>query len=73
MFVLLHCYNSYINMPMGFFISIREVIFKKNIYRQAVSVYYRPLAIMSCSKLGYMLAFFILTNFTTCYNSVKII
>lgn len=44
-----------INYANGIFYAHKGIYILK--YRQAVSVYYRPMAIMSCSRLGYLPAF----------------
>lgn len=43
-----------INYASGIFYAQKATILK---YRQAVSVYYRPMAIIGCSRLGYLPAF----------------
>lgn len=43
-----------INYANGIFYTHKGTILK---YRQAVSVYHRPMAMVGCSKLGYLPAF----------------
>lgn len=61
--------QSIINYAYGIFYTHKGTILKK--YRQAVSVYYGPWAIIGCSKLGYLPVFCYLTQIISFHATTK--
>lgn len=61
--------QSIINYAYGIFYTHKGTILKK--YRQAVSVYYGPWAIIGCSKLGYSPVFCYLTQIFSFHATTK--